>query len=91
MGAAGADASKIWQETGWDLGTDGHWRYEISDHNAHMIAPVKAGDGDCGRCSLLILVLPPTSARRAKSARHRGVENFCAVAAGRRTIRNEQG
>jgi hypothetical protein len=43
MGAAGADASKIWQETGWDLGTDGHWRYEISDHNAHMIAPVKGG------------------------------------------------
>lgn len=32
--AAGDDAAKVWAETGWGKGPDGHWRFEIPDNKA---------------------------------------------------------
>lgn len=34
MLAAGEDPAKVWRETGWALGPDGKWRFEISDEGA---------------------------------------------------------
>jgi len=38
--ASGADPEQVRQDTGWFKGTDGKWRFEISDSDARMITPV---------------------------------------------------
>jgi hypothetical protein len=35
---SGSDPRRVWQETGWFEGLDGHWRWEIDDSRAHMVA-----------------------------------------------------
>ena len=34
LSAGGADARKVWDETGWFTGADGKWRFEIPDNGA---------------------------------------------------------
>lgn len=36
MAAAGADRGDIWRETGWFVGQDGKWRFEIDDSQAQF-------------------------------------------------------
>lgn len=36
LAAQGADARKIWDETGWFQGADGKWRFEIDDSGARF-------------------------------------------------------
>jgi hypothetical protein len=43
MTADGVDRTKIWQDTGWFLGVDGKWKWEIDDSAMTLNAPVKRG------------------------------------------------
>lgn len=36
MAADGLSEERIWSQTGWFRGEDGHWRYEVSDHKAKI-------------------------------------------------------
>lgn len=38
MAEAGLSKERIYSQTGWFQGEDGHWRYEISDHKAKVIS-----------------------------------------------------
>jgi len=40
----GADARKIWDETGWFQGADGKWRFEIDDSGARFDGSVPGGE-----------------------------------------------
>ena len=48
MWASGQDADAIWQATGWEMGTDGKWRYEISDAEAKVSANWVQGEKTLG-------------------------------------------
>ncbi len=48
MWASGQDADAIWQATGWEMGTDGKWRYEISDAEATVSANWVQGEKTLG-------------------------------------------
>lgn len=43
LDAAGTDARKIWQDTGWFKGVDGKWRFEIDDSRS-LPGPLSWGD-----------------------------------------------
>ena len=38
---AGEERSRIWRDTGWFRGVDGHWRHEIDDSRANLLPPLK--------------------------------------------------
>jgi len=42
--AAGEDAETVRRETGWHTGTDGKWRFEISDADARLTPAIKSLD-----------------------------------------------
>ena len=42
--AAGEDAETVRRETGWHTGTDGKWRFEISDADAKLTPAIKSLD-----------------------------------------------
>lgn len=44
MHSSGKDMEEIRKSTGWFMGADGRWRYEISDEGAKLL-PVKIGSG----------------------------------------------
>lgn len=41
---AGEDAETVRRETGWHTGTDGKWRFEISDADARLVPAIKSLD-----------------------------------------------
>ena len=43
MEQAGADAAKVWDETGWFRGADDKWRFEIPDNDAAVLTAPKYG------------------------------------------------
>lgn len=40
--AAGATATTTHRETGWSMGVDGQWRFEIDDSGAHLLPALKS-------------------------------------------------
>ena len=46
MNAEGVDAQTILKETGWGMGSDGRWRFEIDNSEARLLETPELGEGE---------------------------------------------